>query len=100
MLLVTLDVESLYSNIPYNEGIVACRDALDNKEILQPSTEARVQLMEFVPNRNNFTFENKHYLQIQEMDMGTRMPPLCANLFMVHLEKRILESVDLKPNVW
>ena len=33
-LLVTLDVKSLYSIIPHNEVIVACRAALDNREIL------------------------------------------------------------------
>ena len=32
--------------------------------------------------------------------MGTEMALSYANLFMAHLEKKILESVDLKPNVW
>ena len=31
-LLVTLDVTSLYTNIPHEEGLDACREALDTKE--------------------------------------------------------------------
>ena len=31
-LLVTLDVSSLYTNIPHNEGITACRHFLDTRE--------------------------------------------------------------------
>ena len=36
-LLVTLDVSSLYTNIPHSEGIIACKEALSlrvNKELL------------------------------------------------------------------
>ena len=114
-LLVTLDVKSLYSNIPHDEGIAACKAALDNREILQPPTDALIHLMEFVLTKitsplrmsftkNNFTFEDEHYLQIQGIykskAMGTRMAPSYANLFMAHLEGQILESMDLRPNVW
>ena len=38
-LLVTLDVSSLYTNIPHSEGIEACREALNSRVIQQPPTE-------------------------------------------------------------
>ena len=39
-LLVTLDVSSLYTNIPHTEGIDACREALDTREHNHPPTSA------------------------------------------------------------
>ena len=36
-LLVTLDVSSLYTNIPHNEGIEACRKALNSSDHLSRS---------------------------------------------------------------
>ena len=35
-LLVTLDVTSLYTNIPHEEGIHACREALNTRGVLDP----------------------------------------------------------------
>ena len=34
MLLVTLDVQSLYTNIPHSEGIEACRAVLNTRQVL------------------------------------------------------------------
>ena len=34
------------------------------------------------------------------MAMGTRMAPSYANIFMGNLERKILEKVDKRPNVW
>ena len=39
-LVVTHYVKMLYLNILYNEGLAACRAALENWEIVQPPTEA------------------------------------------------------------
>ena len=38
-LLVTLDVTSLYTNIPHEEGLHACKEALDTREVLDPPTD-------------------------------------------------------------
>ena len=39
VILVTLDVKSLYTNIPQTEGIEACKSALGGRDVLQPLTE-------------------------------------------------------------
>ena len=100
VLLVTLDVTSLYNNIPHDEGIDACRAALNSRTNQQPPTEDLVQLMKLILARNNFTFDGKHFLQIYETAMGTRMAPSYANLFMNNLETRLLDSCVLTPLVW
>lgn len=36
-ILVTLDVSSLYTNIPHNEGVAACREALETHQLPSPT---------------------------------------------------------------
>lgn len=43
--LVTMDVTSLYTNIPHDEGIEACREVWDSRTIQQPSTESLLKLL-------------------------------------------------------
>ena len=75
-LLVTLDVISLYTNIPHLEGLDACRETLNQQEVLDPPTEDIVQLISIVLKRNNFSFNGLHYLQKQGTAMGTQMARL------------------------
>ena len=99
-LLVSLDVVSLYTNIPHADGIEACREAWDSRDIKDPPTETLVDLLKLVLQCNNFTFDNKHYLQVQGTAMGTKMAPSYANVFMGRLENCLLQSVPLTPSLW
>ncbi|KAL3868854.1 hypothetical protein ACJMK2_041611 [Sinanodonta woodiana] len=55
-LLVSLDVKSLYTNIPHNEGIQSCREAWEIRTVDNPPTHFLVQLLELVLKLNNFEF--------------------------------------------
>ena len=99
-LLVTLDVKSLYTNIPHDDGIEACREALNTRTQLQPPTEDLVELIKQILTKNTFIFASQHYLQTHGTAMGTRMTPSYANLFMGRLESRILAEAERKPDVW
>ena len=99
-LLVTLDVKSLYTNIPHADGIEACREALDTRTHLQPPTEDLIELTRLVLTKNIFTFAGQHYLQTHGTAMGTRAAPSYANIFMGRLENQILAEADKKPHVW
>ena len=48
---------------------------------------------------NSFEFENNHYLQLHRTEMGTKIAPSYANLFMGDLEQKILAQSPLKPLV-
>ena len=87
-LLVTLDVSSLYTNIPHNEGITACRHFLGTRDRNSSTvgTETLCDLKRMILTMNNFTFNGKHYLQIHGTAMGTRMAPSYANLFLAKFE--------------
>ena len=99
-LLVTLDVKSLYTNVPHSEGIEACRAALNTRQVLQPPTEGLIHLIELILTKNSFIFEGEYYLQIHGMAKGTRMTPSYTNIFMGDLERRILNQVDKRPTIW
>ena len=99
-ILVSMDVTSLYTNIPHEDGIAACKEAWNKRSIQDPPTDTLVELLSLILKCNNFEFNNKHYLQIQGTAMGTRMAPSYANIFMGRLEEQLLMSVPLKPYSW
>ena len=86
-LLLTLDVCSLYTNIPHEEGIDACRKLLNTRNVLEPPTEDIVGLITLILKKNNFSFDGDHYSQIKGTAMGTRMAPSYENVFMDNLER-------------
>ena len=90
--LVTLDVFSLYTNIPHGEGINACAIALRSNNQTKPSVRHLTDLFRHVLTKNNFTFLNRNFLQVQGTAMGTKMAPSYANLFMSDLEDTINKS--------
>ena len=99
-MLATLDVTSIYTNIPHSEGIEAYRTALNSCRTRQPPTDDLIHLIELILTRNSFIFGEDHYLQLRGTAMGTVMAPSYANLFMGSLETTLLERALLKPSVW
>ena len=101
-LLVTLDVSSLYTNIPHNEGITACRHFLDTSDRNSSTvgTETLCDLIRMILTMNSFTFNDKHYLQIHGTAMGTRMAPSYANLFLAKFETDALSRAPHQPHTW
>jgi hypothetical protein len=81
-LLVTMDVTSLYTNIPHDEGIAACKEVWNNRKVQKPKTDSLVELLEYVLKRNNFMFNGEHYLQLNGTAMGTKKAPsfLCQHI--------------------
>ena len=75
-LLVTMDVTSLYTNIPNQGGMVAIYETLkDNNYCERASIKSLLELLKLVLHKNNFDFNGKHYLQIGGTAMGTKLAP-------------------------
>ena len=66
-LLETLDVLSLYTNILHAEGIKACRELLNTRVVQEAPTEDIVNLITLILTKNNFSFNDEHYLQLKGM---------------------------------
>ena len=99
-LLVTLDVSSLYTNIPHNEGINACDHFLRKRSISNNSIPSGTicDLIRMILTTNNFIFSDQHYLQIHGTAMGTKMAPSFANLFLGRFETNALNNAPYKPH--
>ena len=98
--LVTMDVSSLYSNIPHKEGIEACQYFMKNGCKSEKSIQCISELIELVLTKNHFQFNRIDFLQTLGTAMGTRLAPSYASLFMGKLEKEFLNSCDLQPILW
>ena len=55
-LLVTLDVKSLYANIPNNEGITAVNESYDKYKEKAVSTKVIITFLSLILTLNNFVF--------------------------------------------
>ncbi|XP_072025089.1 uncharacterized protein [Amphiura filiformis] len=99
-ILVSLDVKGLYTNIPHDDGITACKEALDNRTNKTPSTDDLINLLELTLKSNNFVFNDEHYLQTSGTAMGAKFSPSYANIFMGWHEGTLLNTSALKPLVW
>ena len=94
-ILVTMDVRSLYTNIPNKEGIEAVETTLKRKNI---RTKIISTFLRLVLTLNNFVFNSQNYLQIKGCAMATKCAPSYANIFMGMFDERyiypLLEKVS------
>lgn len=100
-LLATIDVTSLYTNIPHTPGLKAVESFLNTRpQPASPTTAFLCELVHKILTSNYFRFGDKFYHQRKGTAMGTRMAPSYANLFMGKLEKDFLASETLQPLCW
>ena len=104
IILVTMDVASLYTNIDHNEGADACEEKLETRKKKSIPSSTLKSLILLVLKSNVFIFGNGIYKQIMGTAMGTPMAPNYANLFMAKFEEDLIESfyssTGLKLVVW
>ena len=101
-ILTTLDVSSLYTNIPNEEGMNATAIALDNSRgnNQHPSNTHLLFLLNKVLKCNNFDFDGKHFLQVGGTAMGTKVAPSYANTFMGWFEETHVYTYAQQPLLW
>ena len=97
---MTLDVTSLYSNIPHNDGIKACEHFLNSKPSNGGiSTESLCELISTVLTKNHFRFDSDYNLQIMGCAMDTKMAPNYTSLFKGKFEDK-LNQYHHQPLIW
>jgi hypothetical protein len=62
--LVLMNVISLHTSFPHEEGITSCKEAWDSQIIKNLLTEILVRLLVPFLKYKNFTFNDKHFLQV------------------------------------
>jgi hypothetical protein len=99
-ILFTLDVKSLYTNIPHQEGISHIARILAGKQNLPLAASRILQLLKLVLTKNNFEFNEKHFLQIKGVAMGSIMAPTFAILYLSVLEEKLLSGYQWTPDMF
>ena len=74
-IIFTMDITSLYTVIPNNEGLQALKYFFNQRPIKKPSSETLLRLAELVLTLNCFSFGDNYYKQINGVAMGTKMGP-------------------------
>ena len=96
-LLITLDVDNMYTNICVDEGVQAVREVLDCSISLNSYI---LELLELNLKTNDFQFNGDTFLQLCGTAMGRDYAPSFANIFMAKWEKQALEKCPLKPKIY
>ena len=100
---MSLDVSSLYTNIPNDLGTDATYQALlKHRGLVNNMSNSQVEvtlveLLSLVLTLNNFKFNDEHNLQIGGMAIGTRLAPSFASIYMDFFEEKHVWS---NPTKW
>ena len=89
-----MDVRSLYTSIPNDEGLQAVEQTLMESN-RQDDIPVVLKLLSKVLTLNNFVFNDEHFLQVKGCAMGTICAPSYANIFMGRFES---EKIYPKSN--
>ena len=101
--MASLDVDSLFTNIPLDEAIDICIDSLYNDDENSPKIPIDVfcNLVTVATKEWLFMFNNKFYKQNDGVAMGSPLGPALANVFMSSFEnilKHKTYSVRMQKN--
>ena len=99
--LASLDVESLFTNVPVDETIdIICNNVYNHETIPPPNIPKGIlkQLLYACTKEVPFKSpDNKMYYQIHGVGMGSPLGPTFANFYMCNLENRIMQQPTLRP---
>ena len=84
--LITLDVESLYTNISHEEAIKSLLKRFE----CDPQKVLALDLLKYVLKNNVFKFGD--FAQLHGVTMGTKLAPALATIYIDDLEEQFLES--------
>lgn len=104
-MLASLDVESLFTNVPVNHTIeIILNNVYNHPNLLAPNipSETLKKLLVICTTKTPFkSHEGKIYQQIDGVSMGSPLGPTFANFYMCHLENETFKSnPQLKPMVY
>ena len=101
-ILVSYDVTSLFTNIPFQEIIdIAINLIFNHNHNLNITKKELKKLSLFATPQTHFIFNRKFYNQIDGVAMGSPLAPVLANIFMGFYESKWLNDYNLnKPTFY
>ena len=99
-ILVSFDVESLFTRVPVLETCNIIENRLLEKgkpaqEVVNTTNAVRTVLQ-----TTYFQFRGEFYEQAEGAAMGSPLSPTIANIFMEDFENKALDTARLKPSLW
>jgi len=96
--LVSLDVVSLFTNVPVDMVLDILNDNWQHimTHTSIPKTEF-ITTMKFVLESTFFQFDQKYFKQTFGAPMGSPLSPVVADLVMQRLEHNVIGSLEVKP---
>ena len=92
-------MKALFTSVPIQPAIKIIKKLLDEDKQLQQRTSMTVSnitcLLEFCLKSTYFTFQGKHYEQVEGAAMGSPISPIVANLYMKNFE---VEAINTAPH--
>ena len=102
--MASLDVESLFINIPLDENFENFINVLfsNNDTVHGIIKEDLKELLKFVSYKSFSIFDNKYYSQLDGVAMGSPLGPTLAKAFLCHFGKQRLSDCpqDVCPNIY
>ena len=100
-IIVSFDVENLYSNIPHELGLEAIAFWLNKYPTELPSRISNdfvLDGMKLILENNNFCINDAYFLQTKGTAMGTKLATIYANLVLAYLEKKYIHVNSQKKD--
>ena len=94
-LLVTLDIESLYTNITHEQAILSFLRKFKN----HPLKVFLLDLLKYVLKNNIFQFDSLTFTQLCGLAMGTKLAPALATIYIGDLEEIFQINQVNKPSL-
>ena len=104
--LLSLDIKSLFTNIPVEETIDVIKSYSTGPKPLFKDLPIEpnlfCELLKVCTSFNQFSFAGKHYRQVTGVPMGSSLSPVLANIYMEFFETELLKDipVDMRPTLW
>ena len=88
--MASLDVDSLFTNIPLEETIDICVDNLysDNEYTSNIAKHNFCNFLNIATKETFFMFNNKYYKQVDGVAMGSPLDPALVKIFMCSFESK------------
>ena len=95
----SFDVSSLFTNVPLDETIKICLEALYDQSDYQPliPKDVFVEMMKSATSSVGFSFNNTMYKQTDGVAMGSPLGPVLANIFVGYYEEKLFSQTQKPP---
>ena len=95
-----MNISSLYTNIPQEEGTeIVCKAYDSFRNPLVPTRFLR-EMLGLILNENSFQFNGENYLKTHGTAMRTKMAVSFANIFMAKIETTLIQQRESKQKEW